>query len=67
MNIARMKNEGWFNWRGEILIDEKGKQDTWVGRNSSYKPVIVRGDINPPRRHGVHRKITSFDLRGEIV
>jgi len=24
------------------LIDERGKDDTWVGRNFAYKPVVVQ-------------------------
>ncbi|MEA2037181.1 MAG: tRNA (N(6)-L-threonylcarbamoyladenosine(37)-C(2))-methylthiotransferase [Nanoarchaeota archaeon] len=63
-NIARMNNEKWINWKGEVLIDEKGKNDTFVGRNFSYRPVIVRGDY----RLGDYVKVkidnvTSFDLR----
>jgi len=67
-NIARMNNEKWLNWQGEILIDENGKHDTWVGRNSSYKPVIVRGDVKLGDLIKVKIKnITPYDLRGEII
>jgi len=67
-NIARMNNERWLNWQGEILIDEKGKQDTWVGRNFAYKPIIVRGDIKLGDLINVKiNNITPYDLRGEII
>jgi threonylcarbamoyladenosine tRNA methylthiotransferase CDKAL1 len=32
----------WLGWEGEILIDEKGKNGTKVGRNISYKSVAVK-------------------------
>ena len=66
-NIARMQNEKWLDWQGEIIIDEKGKGSTSIGRNYSYKPVIVKGDYNLGEKLTVKiKKITSFDLRGEI-
>jgi len=67
-NISRMSNEKWINWEGSILIDEKGKHDTWVGRNFAYKPVIVRGDVKLGDKVKVKIKnITPYDLRGEII
>ena len=63
-----MQNERWLNWQGEILIDEKGKQDTFVGRNFAYKPVIVRGDVKIGDLIKVKvNNITPYDLRGEII
>ncbi len=75
--------EGQETGGGDIIREEslageaggKGKKGVsclplkqWIGRNESYKPVIVRGDF----RLGevVKVKITrvgNFDLRGEIV
>ena len=67
-NISRMNNERWLNWQGDILIDEKGKHDTFVGRNFAYKPVIVRGDVKLGDYVKVRIKdITPYDLRGEIL
>jgi len=65
-NISRMNNEKWLDWKGEILIDEKGKDDSWIGRNSSYKQVIVKGDYHLGEI--VKVKITNstiYDLRAE--
>ena len=67
-NIARMQNEKYQNWEGPILIDEKGKDNTWIGRNANYKPVIVKGDLKLGQT--VNARITSitpFDLRAEII
>ena len=63
--IAFENNRKWINWQGKILIDEKGKNDSWIGRNYCYKPVIVKGDFKLGDEIDV--KIfdaTRFDLRG---
>jgi len=36
------KNRSWLNWRGEVLIDERGKNGSWIGRNFAYKPIVVK-------------------------
>ena len=64
--IALQNNKKWLGWEGKILIDEKGKYDSWMGRNNCYKPVVVKGDFKLGEE--VNVKIfdaTSFDLRGE--
>ncbi|MCJ7633118.1 tRNA (N(6)-L-threonylcarbamoyladenosine(37)-C(2))-methylthiotransferase [Candidatus Bathyarchaeota archaeon] len=38
-DIALLRNKGWIGWSGEVLIDEVGKNRTWIGRTNSYKPV----------------------------
>ncbi len=38
-------NKKWRDWEGTILIDEVGKEGTYVGRNSSYRPVVVQGNF----------------------
>ncbi len=35
-------NKRWLNWQGEIIIDEEGKDNSWVGRNYAYKPIVVK-------------------------
>lgn len=63
-NIARMENERWLGWEGNVLIDEIGKDNSFVARNYAYKPVILKGDYNLGEIHKVKiRKATSFDLR----
>ena len=67
-NISLMNNERYIGWEGDILIDEKGKDDTWIGRNSSYKPVILRGNYNLGETVKVKiEKATIHDLRGIIL
>lgn len=67
-NIARMNNERWLDWQGEILIDEKGKHDTFIGRNFAYKQVIVTGDFKLGDVVKVKiENITTYDLRGKII
>jgi len=47
------------------LIDEKGKNDSWIGRNYCYKPVVVKGDFKLGDEVDVEiADFTSFDLRG---
>jgi tRNA A37 methylthiotransferase MiaB len=63
-NISRMRNERWIDWTGMVLIDEKGKDNTLIGRNFAYKPVIVSNDHQLGDKIKVKiRRITSFDLR----
>lgn len=40
--ICHEKNRAWLHWKGEIIVDEKGKDDSWVGRNFAYKPIVVK-------------------------
>lgn len=63
--IALSNNKKWIGWQGKILIDEKGKNDSWIGRNYSYKPVVVKGNFNLGDEIDVEIfDATSFDLRG---
>ncbi|MFH2028144.1 MAG: tRNA (N(6)-L-threonylcarbamoyladenosine(37)-C(2))-methylthiotransferase [Nanoarchaeota archaeon] len=67
-NISRMKNEKWLGWNGEVLIDEKGKMDTWIGRNTYYKPVVVMGNVKLGDIAKVNiTNTTTYDIRGEII
>jgi len=44
--ISLEKNKKWLGWEGEILIDEKGKNQSWIGRNFAYKPIVVKDAEN---------------------
>jgi len=37
------RNKKWIGWRGEVLVDEKGKNDTFIARNYAYKPIVLEG------------------------
>jgi len=41
--LALEKNRRWVGWAGEVLVDEKGKGHSWIGRNFAYRPVVVKG------------------------
>lgn len=65
-NLSALKNEAWLGWQGEILIEEKGKEDTWIGRNSSYKQVIVSGNYRLGQVLKVNvAKAATYHLKGE--
>jgi len=40
---AHNLNNKWIKWEGKVLIDAEGKEETSVGRNFAYKPIIVEG------------------------
>jgi len=42
-NIAKKKNDAWVGRKCEVLVNEKGKNNTVVGRNFAYKPVVLSG------------------------
>ena len=65
-HLAEAHNEKWFGWEGELLIDEKGKNGTMIGRNYTYKQIIISDDVKIGDK--VRVKITSTTkhyLRGE--
>ncbi|MBS3127508.1 tRNA (N(6)-L-threonylcarbamoyladenosine(37)-C(2))-methylthiotransferase, partial [Candidatus Woesearchaeota archaeon] len=66
-NISTLQNERWLGWEGEIIIDEQGTHENqWIGRNDSYKPVLVEGNFTLGEVVTVAiTKTTTFDLRGE--
>lgn len=62
--ITLKNNQKWIGWKGDIIIDEIGKNETFVGRNFAYKPVIVKGNYNLGDKIGVTiNEATLFDLR----
>jgi MiaB-like tRNA modifying enzyme len=67
-SIALKQNKKWIAWQGKIIIDEVGKNNTWVGRNFAYKPVIVKGNFNLGDEMEVKIKdVTTYDLRATAV
>jgi len=40
-------NEAWVGWNGPVIITEKGSKGGMIGRNESYKIVIVPENLNP--------------------
>jgi len=67
-NISYMRNERWYKWKGPVLIEEKGKEGTYIGRNFAYKQVIVEGEFTPGETVDVEiDKITKFYLVGKVT
>ena len=66
--ISTENNKKWLNWQGKILINEIGKNNSFVGRNYAYKPVIVKDNLNIGDEIEVSIvKTTKHDLRAEII
>ena len=64
ISIALKNNQEWVGWKGNIIIDEIGKNETFVGRNFAYKPVIVKGNFQLGDEVDVIvNDATSYDLR----
>ncbi len=45
-NIMLRRNLLWKNWIGPILINEYGKNGSFMGRNYAYKIFVVRGNVD---------------------
>ena len=67
-NIGLMVNEKWYNWVGDIIIDDIGKDGTFIGRNYAYRPVVVLGNFQIGDKIRVRIKnVTCFHLKGEEI
>ncbi|MBS7623996.1 tRNA (N(6)-L-threonylcarbamoyladenosine(37)-C(2))-methylthiotransferase [Candidatus Bathyarchaeota archaeon] len=45
-NISLKRNRMWLGWEGEVLVDERGFGDSWIGRNYAYKPIVIKTRMN---------------------
>ena len=63
------RNRSWWNWKGEILVDEKGKGNSLVGRNFAYKPIVIHTKEPVLGRFIRVKVIKTFRtyLEGEVV
>ncbi len=67
--IALEKNQSLVGWRGPVLVDERGKDGSWIGRNPSYKPVVIREE-NLSLGQWVEAKVMFAEythLLGELI
>jgi len=66
--VTLEKNQAWRDWKGQILIDEKGKKpSSWIGRNFAYKPIVVKSQESLlGRTVGVH-VVEAFQTYLEAV
>ncbi len=44
--ISLEQNEKWIGKRCKVFITDKGKDNTFIGRNESYKQVIIESNID---------------------
>ena len=66
--VALQNNQKLMGWKGRITITEPGKFNTWVGKNDSYKQVVVKGDFKIGDEVNVEIKdVSALDLKGEVV
>jgi threonylcarbamoyladenosine tRNA methylthiotransferase CDKAL1 len=65
--ILLESNEAWVGWSGPVIITDKGSKGGMLGRNESYKTVIIHDALSPGTIVDV--EITSAErthLNGEI-
>ncbi len=67
--ISFERNKRWLGWQGNVIVDEIGKNGSYVGRNYAYKPVVLTtgeeliGKVIKVRVNDVGK----HDLRGELL
>lgn len=58
------QNKKWIGKTCSVLITEKGKNNTFIGKNESYKQVILKGNYNIGQEVNVKIKdASSVDLK----
>lgn len=62
--IAVQQHRRWLGWKGNIIIDEVGKEgtDTFVGRNYAYKPVIVKKKLGEKKGSKQKKQVKLGDI-----
>jgi len=61
-------NKKWKGWKGKILITEKGRDDSYIGRNYAYKQVILLEKVELGKWYEVEVKDnTQHDLRAVLI
>ncbi len=66
--ISYEKNKDHFGRKYNVLITEKGKNNTFVGRNENYKPVVLKENVKIGKFYKV--KIDDYEstyLVGSII
>jgi len=55
----------WQGWSGKVIIEEKGKNDTYIAKNYAYKQIILKGEYDIGEELKVKiKQIRPFDLIG---
>ena len=61
-------NKRWKGWEGKVLITEKGKDESFIGRNFAYKQIILHENVEIGKWYNV--KVidsTNHDLRAKLI
>jgi len=81
-NTAKMCNERWLGWEGEVIIEEKMIEENlvtnlkqtslehqqWIGRNFAYKPISMEGEFKLGDTIKVKiSRVSNFELKGNVV
>ncbi|MFH1133095.1 MAG: tRNA (N(6)-L-threonylcarbamoyladenosine(37)-C(2))-methylthiotransferase [Nanoarchaeota archaeon] len=65
--VAFENNRKWVGWQGDVLVVEKGKGNTVIGRNFAYKQIVIEKGASLTSREKVKVvRGTSIDLRAVI-
>jgi tRNA A37 methylthiotransferase MiaB len=67
--ISLRRNQRWVRWVGDALVDEEGRKGDLIARNLSYKPIVLKGqmDLLGRKVEVTIRGATETHLKGEIV
>lgn len=67
--IGYENNKRWHNWVGPALVDEYGKDGTYVARNFAYKPIILESDDDLIGKvvKVMVTQTTKHDLRAKVI
>jgi len=57
--IELKNNKKWLGWKGEVLINERGKKNM-VGRNFAYKPVVTKGKIGEFKKVKINKVYSTY-------
>jgi threonylcarbamoyladenosine tRNA methylthiotransferase CDKAL1 len=66
--VAMEKNRAWIGWEGAAIIDQKGMDGSFQGRNFAYKPIAIKGNFSLGDE--IFVKVlyaTSYDLRAKVI
>ncbi|MFH7902852.1 MAG: tRNA (N(6)-L-threonylcarbamoyladenosine(37)-C(2))-methylthiotransferase [Candidatus Aenigmatarchaeota archaeon] len=66
---ALERNKIWRGWEGYCIVESKGKGESWICRNYSYKQIIVKTSENILGKIIKVKvsDITPIDLRADII
>ncbi|MBU0667053.1 MAG: tRNA (N(6)-L-threonylcarbamoyladenosine(37)-C(2))-methylthiotransferase [Nanoarchaeota archaeon] len=68
LNNSLRCNDSWLSWEGDVFVDEKGKNNSFIGRNDFYKLVVLKGEELLGKR--IRVKIIAVRrnyLEGEVI